>query len=479
MSRTRLAGLAVAAALLLLVVHSLVRRDSLSEASSRPVTSTRDPTASYAICTGRTRDTRRCAFSHVCLAREPPRRDKVPGGKDAYRILYGVADDDAHNDLRQFEDFVPAFVALRTEATWRADGLKTAALEQVPWSDMPLAEAEGQVWREGTTIAYQLIADGDLNFGHGLADDVFGLWETLGEFGLDDRPEETRIAAVLNCTDFDKEDLRARCERQHADLMPLLTSHPVEALSALLPESEGDSSAVCFERLVIGTGSAGSISYASNNANRARTLRAFRDHVYRTYDLSPPSLAPAAGRPDRPPHILAVQKRGRRHFVNFTSTLDALRLDPAFAGAKWTVTDSFDALSFRAQLELLRTVDVALSPTGGLSMSFLLLPDHAALVVAGFVDSTPDAAARNRAKVRFRTGEMDAHFWAAQAHVRVEHYPLDGPEDYRLPEDVVEKNEDRRDDPWWLRNWADVVLREDKLRALLLSAVKWVQEAPL
>jgi hypothetical protein len=281
-----------------------------------------------------------------------------------------------------------------------------------------------------------------------------------------------RVLSAVGC-DERREPLSSMCRKFSADLFPLVSPHPVESLQSamqqaanksnsrradadapapgpsVVSESVSSSPQLCFETLVVGQSAAGAVSWGADNRNRASSFLSFRNEMLVAHGLDP-SLRPSAH------HLLLIHKKGRRGFANLPDILARVQATDRYAGIRITVVDDFKELSMAAQLRLLATATIVLSPCGGVSMIFVMLPPGSALIVPTY--PALDSAGRLRA------ARMEAAVWNGQGHVLVQHYPQRDLSDFVLPAGVA------NDTVQW-RNAAMPVLKPERLFPMIDQAI--------
>ena len=320
-------------------------------------------------------------------------------------------------------------------------------------------ESRGRHFIPGSHVLHQLLASGDMNFGHFLLDDVYGVWETVRSFdpamdgsvtsggGGDEQyvPDNVQVLLITGCANFSA-PLDKMCAKFAAALFPVVSSRPVlDWRSAYF-----DSQPLCLSRLVVGTGSVGAVGWSPDNRNRAPHFAAFRSSIYEVHGLLP------YNRPTRH-HLVLVDKRGRRGFTNLRAMYEQLKLTPRYAEVQMTVVSDLAAWTLQQQLSLLATATILLSPCGGISMMALLAPYPATLIVSTYPERQQNGTVRS---VR-----MEGHVWDWQSNVHVVHYPLLDDSDFELPSGVDPTSR------YALRNQALTVLKINRLRQLIDQAI--------
>jgi len=328
-------------------------------------------------------------------------------------------------------------------------------------------ESRSRRFLPGVHVLHQLLASGDMNFGHFLLDDAYAVWETvrsfdpvsamqqsLGEVGHSDGRlyprDSVQLMLVTACSNFSA-PLQPMCTKFAASLFPVVSSHPVLSLQSTYSHHgiTAHTEQLCFETLIAGSGTSGAVGWGPNNRNRAPSFAAFRAEMYLAHGLDP------YYRPTQH-HLVLVDKRGKRGFSNLRAAYEQLKLTPRYADVRMTVVDDFKQRSFVEQLKLLSSATIVLSPCGGISMLFLLLPYPSTLIVSTFPERSDNGT--------IRSARMEGSLWDWQANVHTVHYPLLDESDFVLPPGV-------KDSRFGLRNYASTVLKMSRLRHILDQAI--------
>ncbi|CAM4845535.1 unnamed protein product [Rotaria magnacalcarata] len=153
---------------------------------------------------------------------------------------------------------------------------------------------------------------------------------------------------------------------------------------------------------------------------------------------------------------MLVNKTGKRRFNNINEIYRKILATPRYSGIKVTIANDLKNLSITQQLALFQTVTVAVSPCGGISLLFFVLPRHSTLIVSSYPQLS---------KGVYTPGRMEAQVWDFQSHLHVIHYPVNASDDFTLSLEF--KNTD------WaaLRNHANINLKVDKLFPLIDQAI--------
>ena len=425
---------------------------------------------------------RRCVFHNVCLNSAPPasianyNASDVQGSGDEVHIvldyLRPATDVPAGwaEPLQPLDARSPArpLVALRHGGrAERQERLRSLVVNvRSSWD-----ETRARRFVPGVHALHQLLASGDMNFGHFLLDDAYAVWETVRSFDPvtsthhsrstkpnssadgDERlyaRDSVQVLLITACADYAPQ-LQPLCTKFAASLFPVVSSRPVLGLQSayshygVSPQTEQ----LCFETLIAGSGNAGAVGWGPNNRDRAAAFAAFRADMYAAHGLDP-YRRPAQH------HLVLVDKRGRRGFANVRAAYEQLKLTPRYADVRMTVVDDFKQWTFAEQLRLLQSATIVLSPCGGISMLFLLLPHRSTLIVSTYPERSDNGS--------IRSVRMEGALWEWQANVRVVHYPLLDESDFVMPPGVKQSK-------YGLRNHASTVLKMSRLRYLLDQAI--------
>ncbi|CAF1036248.1 unnamed protein product [Adineta steineri] len=298
-----------------------------------------------------------------------------------------------------------------------------------------------------TYLMYQILADGDMNFGHVIFDDAFGLYAILKQFRATEynSPNKNHVLVFRPCEDFSKY-LSELCVKFTKGIFPVVTSHPVRSIDSLF-NSSVNSNRICFRELVAGQGAAGAIGWEPENFNRGQIFSNFRSDLLLAHGINP-NIIP------KQHHILLVNKKGRRKFHNIHEIYNKILSTPRYAEIKVTIVDDFRNLTITQQLQLFQTVTIAISPCGGISMFFFFLPRQSALIITGY----PYLA------------RLEAPLWDYITHLHIMHYQIQSKDEFILRPEHASL-------PIPLRNYADIILKTEKLfplidKAIIASAMK-------
>ncbi|CAF2257452.1 unnamed protein product [Rotaria magnacalcarata] len=304
----------------------------------------------------------------------------------------------------------------------------------------------GLKYLEGRYLIYQLLAQMDMNIGHFIFDDVFGLYSNLKQFRSTrvNVPSENYVLAHNPCSSFPM-PLDKLCDKFTEGIFPIITSNPVRSIDFLLNSSER----LCFRQLVAGQGIAGAVGQNAKNLHRARIFDEFRSDLLNVHHIDPISMP-------REHHIGLVEKHGRRNFQNLDEIYFKIRTTPQYMDIRVSILKNFVNMTIADQLKLFQTLTIVISPCGGISMLFSFLPSKATLIVSGYPKIE---------KNRYGPGRLEAVYWDYQSHLNVLHYPVDSLDDFELSDRMLK---DKQED---LKHEAKVILRTEKLFPLIDSAI--------
>ena len=420
---------------------------------------------------------RRCLLHNVCVNRDINGGGKVAvnGSDNEVSIIIDYLRPEQEVSLGWVDPLSPfdARVTPRPLVALRHGGRseRSQKLHSLVVNARPSWSSRSRRFLPGTHVLHQLLASGDMNFGHFLLDDAYAMWETVRSFDPNPAirsshsvqlsgsanepqyyaPDSVQLLTVSGCSDFSA-PLARMCNKFASALFPAVSTRPAMSLQSAYSHYQlsEETDELCFETLIAGTGSAGAVGWGPNNRNRAASFSVFRNEMYLAHGLDPFY---------RPPHhhLVLVDKRGRRGFSNLRATYEQLKLTPRYADLQITVVDDFKQWSFVEQLRLLSSATIVLSPCGGISMLFLLLPFPSTLIVSTF----PERVDNNTV----RSVRMEGHVWDWQANVHTVHYPLLDNSDFVLPAGV---NPSSR---YALRNHASTVLKMGRLRHIIDQAI--------
>ena len=293
-----------------------------------------------------------------------------------------------------------------------------------------------------TYLMYHILPDGDMNFGHIIFDDAFGLYANLKQFEAtrNNARSKNHVLVFRACNDFPK-DLRDLCQKFTDGIFPAFSTHAVRSIDSVL-NSSISKRRICFREVVVGHGMSGAVGWGPRNSNRAQIFAEFRADLLVAHGINP-NIIP------KEHHILLINKKGRRALKNLLDIYKEILSTPRYTGIKITVIDDFKSLTVTEQLKLFQTATIVLTPCGGISLLFFFLPRQSVLIVSG----NPYA------------GRLEAQVWDYQSHLRVIHYPVDSKDDYEMPPGY------NSSDIAHLRNYADTILKTEKLFPLLDRAI--------
>ena len=340
------------------------------------------------------------------------------------------------------------FLALRHGLSG-GDG-STIRVQLVPMNHLdPADQNKNLSYLNDTYLMYHILPDSDMNFGHIIFDDAFGLYATLKQFQATRSmsPNKTRVLVYQPCSEF-QGHLNVLCQKFTDGIFRVMTSYPIHSIDSLF-NSSVNANRICFRQLVAGQGTAGAVGWGPRNFNRAQAFSEFRSDLLSAHGINS-NIIP------KQHHILLVNKNGRRKFKNLNEIYNKIRSTPQYAGIKITITDDFTNLTITKQLQLFQTVTIAISPCGGISLLFFFLPRQSVLIVSGYPFRT---------KQGFIAARLEPQIWDYQSHLRVIHYPVESNDDFTLPPGH------KLDDWASFRNYADVILKAEKLFPLIDNAI--------
>ncbi|CAF1281303.1 unnamed protein product [Adineta steineri] len=297
-----------------------------------------------------------------------------------------------------------------------------------------------------TYLIYQLLAHQDMNLGHFIFDDVFGLYSNLKQFRSTrfNSPNQNYVVAYETCYRFN-EALQDLCYKFTEGIFPVVTSHRILSIDSLLRSSKR----ICFRQLIAGQGLSGAIGYYPKNLHRAPIFDEFRSDLLRVHGIDP-DLTPQHH------HIVIVKKDGRRKFQNLNEIYTKIQTTPQYSGIKLTILDNFVSMTIADQLKLFQTITIVISPCGGISLLFSFLPRKSTLIVSGFAQPEKNG---------YHAERMEAVYWDYQSHLNVLHYPVESDDDFQLDPSL------KKDDFVDVRNNADIILKTEKLFPLIDRAI--------
>ncbi|CAF1640554.1 unnamed protein product [Rotaria magnacalcarata] len=384
---------------------------------------------------------RQCIFHNVCLRQN--------GSSPKYIIDYfypSSIESLASTSIRSNN----TFLALRHGARYVSGGLSTIDVQPIPMNHQNRTDPNSNLsYLDDTYLIYQILPDGDMNFGHVIFDDAFGLFANLKQFRATrySSPKKNHVLVFRSCSQFPG-NLSSLCHKFTEGIFPVITSHQVHSISSLF-NSSVNSNRICFRELVAGHGSTGAVGWGPNNFNRAEVFSEFRSKLLLAHGINP-NVTPQQH------HIMLVNKTGKRRFNNINEIYRKILATPRYSGIKVTIANDLKNLSITQQLALFQTVTVAVSPCGGISLLFFVLPRHSTLIVSSYPQLS---------KGVYTPGRMEAQVWDFQSHLHVIHYPVNASDDFTLSLEF--KNTD------WaaLRNHANINLKVDKLFPLIDQAI--------
>ncbi len=382
---------------------------------------------------------RQCIFHNVCLHRN--------GSSSTY-----IADYFYPSSIQSLSSTVirsnNKFLALRHGLS---DSGAAIQVKLVPMNHLNQAGPNSNIkYLDGTYLMYQILPHGDMNFGHIIFDDAFGLYAILKQFRTTryNSPNQNHVLVFQSCSQFPNH-LNELCVKFTEGIFPTITSHPVRSIDSLF-NSSVNSNRICFRELVAGQGKSGAVGWGPNNLHRAQSFSEFRSDLLLAHGINP-NIIP------KQHHILLVNKNGRRKFTNLDEIYKKMLSTPRYAGIKITIADDFKNSTITQQLELFQTVTIAISPCGGISLLFFFLPRQSVLIVSGYAAPKGDNS--------YITLRMESQLWDYQSHLRVFHYPVESSDDFTLPSEYDKKNGAN------VRNYADTIIKTEKLFPLIDQAI--------
>ena len=383
---------------------------------------------------------RLCIFHNVCLRND--------GESTNYTIDYFYPSTMESLKSTIIRSIDGVLLSLRHGAlVYSWNNLSVAQMRLIPVNQLNISDTNSSVvYLNGTYLIYQLLAHMDMNVGHFIFDDVFGLYSNLKAFRATrfNSPSQNYVLAYKACSNFN-ESLQASCVKFTQGVFPVITSHSIRSIDSLLASSNR----ICFRQLVAGNGRSGAIGYTNNNLHRARIFDEFRSDLLRLHKINP-NLIPRQHR------IALIEKSGRRKFRNLNEIYTKIKAAPQYTGIKVTFFSSFVNLTIADQLKLFQTITIVVSPCGGISMLFSFLPLKATLIIPEFPKFEKDDYTSER---------MEAIYWDYQSHLNVFHYPVNSTEDFELSANLNPFNYGH------LRNYAEINLKTEKLFPLIDRAI--------
>lgn len=389
--------------------------------------------------TGNSWHERQCIFHNVCL-----RRNK---SSPIYIVdyLYPSSIKSLGSTLIRSNK---TFLALR-HGLPDGDG-STLRVQLVPMNHLDPADQNRNLsYLNDTYLMYHILPDSDMNFGHIIFDDAFGLYAILKQFH-DTRsisPNKTHILVYRPCSEFEGR-LNTLCRKFTDGIFRIMTNHPIRSIDSLFNPSV-NSNRICFRQLVAGQGTSGAVGWGPRNFNRAQIFSEFRSDLLLAHGIN-------ANMIPKQHHILLVNKNGRRKFKNLNETYQKILSAPQYATIRITIVDDFTNLTITEQLQLFQTVTIAISPCGGISLLFFFLPRQSVLIVSGYPYLTKEG---------YIAARLESQLWDFQSHLRVIHYPVESNDDFTLSPKY------KIDDWAAVRNYADVILKVEKLFPLIDKAI--------
>ncbi len=348
-----------------------------------------------------------------------------------------------------------ALLSLRHGArAYSYDNLIVARMRLISVNHLNTSDTNRNVsYLNDTYLIYQIVAHGDMNIGHFIFDDVFGLYSSLKQFRSTrfNLPSQNHVLAYKPCSNF-TEPLQKLCDKFTQGIFPVITSHSIRSIDSLF----GTVDRICFRQLVAGQGLAGAIGHSANNRHRARIFDEFRSDLLNIHGIDP-NFTP------RQHHIVLIEKTGRRKFKNLNEIRRKIQAAPQYTDIKVTILSNFVNLTIADQFKLFQTITIAISPCGGISLLFSFLPTKATLIVSGYPKPESKGYSVNR---------MEAIYWDYQSHLNVLHYPVNSVDDFELAPPFKEEVDSD------LRNYADIKLKTEKLfplidRAIIRASLKY------
>jgi len=316
-------------------------------------------------------------------------------------------------------------------------------VQLVPMNYMNPTDPNSNVsYVNGTYLMYHILPDGDMNFGHIIFDDAFGLYANLKQFEAtrNNPPSKNHVLVFQSCDSFPK-DLQDLCQKFTVGIFPAFSSHAVRSIDSAI-NSSSSTRRICFRELVVGQGISGAVGWGPKNFNRAQIFSEFRADLLKAHGINP-NIIP------KEHHILLINKKGRRILQNLHDIYKEMLSTPRYAGIKITVIDDFKNFTITEQLKLFQTATIVLTPCGGISLLFFFLPRQSVLIVSGNAYAS----------------RLEAQVWDYQSHLRVIHYPVNSKDDYEMPPGY------NSSDGAHLRNYANTILKTEKLFPLIDRAI--------
>lgn len=346
-------------------------------------------------------------------------------------------------------------------------------------------QSSAAVWVRGTTVFLDYYVP--QNIGHFLEDNVFSMLQALLAVG---RPEAIGHARVLlhrSCakrygtTDATAADMAQRCEAFEAAFWPLVADGGEALLYLQREDNETDTTPstpsirrqslagsgrsgrhrglTCFEELVVGN------SHLGFSTNRYRMNKGINFWLLRQRLLERFGLDPAAQPTQH--RIVLVEKRssvystegshpGQRRIANVAEAAAHLRQRWAAAGVAVDLV-SWEGMALAAQLRLLVSTTLLITPCGGISMLALALPPGAHAL---FMDYPIG-------KLQVSGNMEGTMLWDQLFHIRPMYYQIFSKHDFVLDgEDETSEGKAKE-----LRNHANIVLDMTRLDELVDAAM--------
>ncbi|CAF3125226.1 unnamed protein product [Rotaria sp. Silwood2] len=384
---------------------------------------------------------RQCIFHNVCL------RQSGANSKYIIDYFYPSSIKSLSSTLIRWNNTI---IALRHGAGQFSDDARMAQVQLVPLNHLDRTDSNSNLsFLDETYLIYQILPDSDMNFGHVIFDDAFGLYANLRQFRATryNSPNKNHVLVFKSCSQF-QGHLNELCLKFTEAIFPVITSHPVRSINSLF-NSSLNSNRTCFRELVAGHSPSGAVGWGPKNFNRAQIFSEFRSDLLLNHGINPNKFP-------QQHHILLVNKNGRRKFNNLNEIYKTIVSTPRYAGIKITIANDFKDSTITQQLELFQTVTIVISPCGGISLLFFWLPPQSTLIVSSYLVPTTNG---------YLSGRMESQLWDYQSHMHVIHYPVDSLDEFTMPAQY------KKTDWVALRNYADLTLKPEKLFPLIDQAI--------
>jgi hypothetical protein len=246
-------------------------------------------------------------------------------------------------------------------------------------------------------VTRYIVAEG--NVGHALADGTWPYFNSMLELGMTALDNQIVYLPLGN--------------QQPARAHDILSSRPARSLSSY-------PSRTCFPWAIAGTHGRGVAAPMPSSF----AWRALHDFVFARYGL-PSTGSPAGPGTTARVHIVVRYKDARHSFSNYDHIMKELQR--CYPSVATTLFVPERATSLRAEIELLSSASVYITPGGGGAFTSMFLPATAAVIYGAACWPRSAEACHDVSPGGVCCVQVERHVWDHAPHVHVSYYNYGGP----------------------------------------------------